>query len=42
MLRVDSPLDELTEQIIRECIGCAVAVHRGLGPGYMESYTGAR
>ena len=22
---------------MHECIGCAVAVHRALGPGYMES-----
>lgn len=37
MLRVDSPLDERTEQVVHECIGCAVAVHRALGPRYMES-----
>jgi GxxExxY protein len=37
VLRVQSPLDEMTETVMRECIGCAVAVHRALGPGYLES-----
>jgi GxxExxY protein len=37
MLRVTSPLDDTTEQVLRECIGCAMAIHRGLGPGYLES-----
>ena len=37
MLHVDSTLDPLTEQVLRECIGCAIAVHRVLGPGFMES-----
>ena len=36
-MRVQSVLDETTEQVVRECIGCAVAVHRTLGPGYLES-----
>jgi GxxExxY protein len=37
MLRVDSTLDGITEQVMHESIGCALAVHRALGPGYMES-----
>jgi GxxExxY protein len=37
MLRVESTLDDLTEQVMNESIGCAIAVHRTLGPGYMES-----
>jgi len=37
MLRIDSTLDPATEQVMHECIGCAVAVHRALGPGYLES-----
>ena len=37
MLHVDSTLDHLTENVLHECIGCAIAVHRVLGPGFMES-----
>jgi GxxExxY protein len=37
MLRINSSLDEPTERLVGACIGCAIAVHRALGPGYMES-----
>lgn len=32
----DSPLSEATEAIVSRCIGCAIEVHRRLGPGYSE------
>jgi len=37
MLRVPSPLDDATEAQITAVIDCAVAVHRTLGPGFIES-----
>jgi GxxExxY protein len=37
MLRVVSPLDDATEKLITLIIGCAIAVHKALGPGLLES-----
>jgi GxxExxY protein len=37
MLRVSSTLDDVMEAVMRECVDCALAVHRALGPGYLES-----
>ena len=36
MLRVQSPLPEEVEQLMRATIGCCIAVHRELGPGLRE------
>jgi GxxExxY protein len=36
-LTVVSTLPPETENIIRRTIGCAIEVHRNLGPGYLES-----
>lgn len=36
MLRVVTPLSEAEEAIVSECLGCAIAVHRELGPGFKE------
>lgn len=36
-LRLQSPLPFETERVIAETIGCAIAVHRALGPGFLES-----
>lgn len=36
-LRVSSPLGPETEEIITATIGCAIAVHKALGPGFLES-----
>jgi GxxExxY protein len=33
---MDSKLDDRTEQLVHRCIGCALNVHRKLGPGYAE------
>jgi GxxExxY protein len=33
----DTPLDEAEEQLVRQVIGAAIAVHRALGPGYLEA-----
>ena len=30
------PIPAEYEDIVRACIGCAIQVHRGLGPGYRE------
>ena len=35
-VRVDSPLSEANETVVTEAIGCAIAVHRVLGPGFKE------
>ena len=35
--RVDSPLSAEAEWVMRQTIGCAIAVHRALGPGFLES-----
>jgi GxxExxY protein len=36
MLRVESPLSEEFETLIRHTIGCCIDVHRELGPGLLE------
>lgn len=36
-LRVKSSLPVDTERVITRVIGCGIAVHRALGPGYLES-----
>lgn len=36
-LKIRSPLSVETEVIVTQTIGCAIAVHRALGPGYLES-----
>jgi GxxExxY protein len=36
-LRIESGLPEEIESIAQEVIGCAIAVHRSLGPGLLES-----
>ncbi len=36
-MRVQSPLSADAERIMTETIGCAIAVHRALGPGFLES-----
>ena len=36
-MRAASPLSAAEEQVMRHTIGCAIAVHRSLGPGYLES-----
>jgi len=36
-MRLHSPLSPDAERVMTETIGCAIAVHRELGPGYLES-----
>jgi len=36
-MRVESPLTPKAEQTMTATIGCAIAVHRALGPGFLES-----
>jgi hypothetical protein len=36
-MRPDSPLSAEAEWVMRRTIGCAIAVHRALGPGFLES-----
>ena len=36
-MRLPSPLAEGAEHAMTETIGCAIAVHRALGPGFLES-----
>lgn len=36
-MRLPSPLSAHAEQVMSEAIGCAVRVHRALGPGFLES-----
>jgi hypothetical protein len=36
-LRLRSPLSAETERVMTQTIGCAIAVHRVLGPGFLES-----
>jgi len=35
--RPDSPLSPHAEWVMHQTIGCAIAVHRALGPGFLES-----
>jgi GxxExxY protein len=35
--RLPSPLSPEAERVMKETIGCAIAVHRTLGPGFIES-----
>jgi len=36
-MRLLSPLSPEAEEAMAETIGCAIAVHRALGPGFLES-----
>jgi PD-(D/E)XK nuclease superfamily protein len=36
-MRLPSPLSAEAEEAMCETIGCAIAVHRALGPGFLES-----
>jgi GxxExxY protein len=36
-MRLPSPLSGEAEEAMSETIGCAIAVHRTLGPGFLES-----
>lgn len=36
-MRVPSPLTARAEAVMSETIGCAIQVHRALGPGFLES-----
>jgi GxxExxY protein len=36
-MRLSSPLSPEAEDVMTETIGCAIAVHRALGPGFLES-----
>jgi GxxExxY protein len=36
-MRLHSPLSPAAERAMAETIGCAIAVHRELGPGFLES-----
>ena len=36
-MRLPSPLPDDAERVMSETIGCAIAVHRALGPGFLES-----
>ena len=36
-VRVSSPLSVEAERVMHQTIGCAIAVHRALGPGFLES-----
>ena len=37
MIRVPSPLDEETEEYVMEAMDCGFAVHKAIGPGFLES-----
>ena len=42
MLRIESRLSDDLEKLVRDVIGCCLAVHRELGPGLLEAiYTRA-
>lgn len=36
MIRVPSPLDDETEKYVKETMDCGYAVHKALGPGFLE------
>jgi len=36
-MQLRSPLSPETERVMTQTIGCAIAVHRALGPGFIES-----
>jgi hypothetical protein len=36
-LWLPSPLDAETEALVTKIIGCAIAVHKALGPGFLET-----
>jgi GxxExxY protein len=36
-MRLPSPLSDEAEEAMSEAIGCAIAVHRVPGPGFLES-----
>jgi GxxExxY protein len=36
MIRVPSPLDDRTERYVKETMDCGYAVHKALGPGFLE------
>jgi len=36
-IQVPSPLSVEAERVMHQTIGCAIAVHRALGPGFLES-----
>jgi len=36
-MRLSSPLSPEADDAVTETIGCAIAVHRALGPGFLES-----
>ena len=36
-LRIPSPLSPEADSVMSQTIGCAIAVHRALGPGFIES-----
>jgi GxxExxY protein len=40
LTRVTSALDAETEHLVEQTIGCAIEVHRALGPGYLEGVYG--
>ena len=37
LFKIDSPLTESEEELVHRVIGCAITVHRELGPGFKES-----
>src|SRR5262249_44734194 len=37
MLKIQSPLSEELEALVHRTIGCAISVHRSLGPGLLET-----